>query len=108
MLTSLSQIGPLEEFCSQFDACLLKVTILEPYAVSIFLKAVNPKIGGPVKMFQPETLREAFYLVKIQDATNKSAGISSMSKNTITTSAVVNKYSSARKSTKKSPHPVTE
>ncbi|KAD0832388.1 hypothetical protein E3N88_43650 [Mikania micrantha] len=68
MLTSLSQTGLLEEFCQEFDACLLKVSIPKPYAVSIFLKAVNPAIGGRVKMFQPKTLREAFYQAKIQDA----------------------------------------
>ncbi|XP_035833037.1 uncharacterized protein LOC118481842 [Helianthus annuus] len=46
-LTSLSQTGSLEDFCDQFDACLLKVTIPESYAVSIFLKAIKPEIGGP-------------------------------------------------------------
>ncbi|XP_022041106.1 uncharacterized protein LOC110943680 [Helianthus annuus] len=34
--------------------------------------AVKPEIGGPVRMFQPKTMKEAFYLAKIQDTTNKS------------------------------------
>ncbi|XP_021980058.1 uncharacterized protein LOC110876189 [Helianthus annuus] len=69
-LTSLSQTGSLEDFCGQFDACLLKVTIPESYVVSIFLKAIKPEIGGLVRMFQPKTMKEAFYLAKIQNTTN--------------------------------------
>ncbi|KAJ0578410.1 putative nucleotidyltransferase, Ribonuclease H [Helianthus annuus] len=71
-LTSMQQTGSLEEFCDEFDACLLRVSIPEPYAVSIFLKAVKPEIGGPVRMFQPKNMKEVFYLAKIQDTTNKS------------------------------------
>ncbi|MFS7996550.1 putative nucleotidyltransferase, Ribonuclease H [Helianthus anomalus] len=79
-LTSLTQTGTLEDFCKLFDSCLLKVSIAEPYAVSIFLKALKPEIGGPVKMFQPKTLKEAFRLAKIQEATNKSLGVGQSSR----------------------------
>ncbi|KAD6454360.1 hypothetical protein E3N88_09066 [Mikania micrantha] len=97
ILTSLSQTGSLEEFCQQFDAHLLKVSISETYAVSIFLKAVNPSIGGPVKMFQPKTLREAFYLAKIQVSTNKSMNVSSIGRSNQINGSFANKSNSSVK-----------
>ncbi|KAD5803168.1 hypothetical protein E3N88_14528 [Mikania micrantha] len=50
MLTSLSQSGPLEEFCQQFDACLLKVSIPEPYASQLLeSKSCNEDIKSKLE-----------------------------------------------------------
>ncbi|KAK9062911.1 hypothetical protein SSX86_020101 [Deinandra increscens subsp. villosa] len=73
VLTSIAQTGTLEEFYQLFDECLLKVTISEEYAVSIFLKGLKPEIGCPVRMFQPKTLKQAF--ARMQDSANVTLGV---------------------------------
>ncbi|MFS7961699.1 putative retrotransposon gag domain-containing protein [Helianthus anomalus] len=60
----------LQEYNSGFDRLLNKVTVSEPYVVSLYLKGLKPEIKGPVKMFKPQTLREAYGLARIQTMSN--------------------------------------
>ena len=69
-LASLNQTGTLHELNTAFDALLNKVTLTETQAVSLYLKALNPDIRGPVKMFKPKTLHEAYGLARIQSLNN--------------------------------------
>ncbi|KAJ0512157.1 putative retrotransposon gag domain-containing protein [Helianthus annuus] len=60
----------LQEYNSGFNRLLNKVTVSELYAVSLYLKGLKPEIKGPVKMFKPQTLREAYGLARIQTMNN--------------------------------------
>ncbi|KAJ0467740.1 putative nucleotidyltransferase, Ribonuclease H [Helianthus annuus] len=70
ILTSTVQTGSLEDYCEKFDANLLRVTICEEYAVSIFLNGLKPELGCPVRMFEPKNMKEAYKFAKKQDAAN--------------------------------------
>ncbi|XP_022040582.1 uncharacterized protein LOC110943134 [Helianthus annuus] len=70
-LASTVQLGSLEEFCDKFDEKLLRVTICEEYAVSIFLNNLKPEISGPVRLFEPKNMKEAYKYSKKQDMANK-------------------------------------
>ncbi|GJS25424.1 putative nucleotidyltransferase, ribonuclease H, partial [Tanacetum coccineum] len=69
-IASLVQDNDLHEYNNAFDALLNKVTLSETQAVSLYLKGLKPKIRGPVKMFKPSTLHEAYGLAKIQNLNN--------------------------------------
>ncbi|XP_076903940.1 uncharacterized protein LOC143559152 [Bidens hawaiensis] len=75
-IASLVQIADdidgLREYNSGFDRLLNKVTISEPYAVSLYVKGLKVGIKGPVKMFKPQTLHEAYGLARIQTINNTS------------------------------------
>ncbi|KAJ0935794.1 hypothetical protein HanRHA438_Chr03g0123541 [Helianthus annuus] len=66
LLTSTVQVGSLEDYCKKFDENLLRVTICEKYAVSIFLNVLKPELGCPVRMFGPKKLKEAYEIAKNQ------------------------------------------
>ncbi|KAD2393740.1 hypothetical protein E3N88_40717 [Mikania micrantha] len=66
-LANLKQQGTLRDFCKQFDLALTKVTICDEYAVSLFLRAVKPEIGYPLRLLRPRNLPEAYLLARIQD-----------------------------------------
>nr|XP_043637841.1 uncharacterized protein LOC122608824 [Erigeron canadensis] len=70
-LASLSQTGSLHELNTTFDSLLNKVNLTESQAMSLYLKALKPDIRGPVKMFKPSTLHEAYGLAKIQALNNE-------------------------------------
>ncbi|KAJ0628009.1 putative nucleotidyltransferase, Ribonuclease H [Helianthus annuus] len=69
-MASLQQTGTLQELNNAFDALLNKVSLSEPQAVSLYIKALKPDIKGPVKMFKPRTLHEAYGLAKTQALNN--------------------------------------
>ena len=71
-MASLTQTGSLQELNSAFDSLLNKVNLSETQAVSLYLKALKPDIRGPVKMFKPSTLHEAYGLARIQAINNTS------------------------------------
>ncbi|XP_022019611.1 uncharacterized protein LOC110919656 [Helianthus annuus] len=71
ILTSTIQTGSLEDYCEKFDANLLRVTICEEYAVSIFLNGLKPELACPVRMFEPRNMKEAYKFAKKQDASNQ-------------------------------------
>ncbi|XP_076960274.1 uncharacterized protein LOC143636597 [Bidens hawaiensis] len=58
---------PLEELVSLTQ----RVTLSESQAVSLYLKALKPNIRGPVRMFKPRTLHEAYGLAKTQALNNE-------------------------------------
>ncbi|KAD5508745.1 hypothetical protein E3N88_16448 [Mikania micrantha] len=68
-LISIAQVGELKEYFDQFDALLNKVTITEAYAICIFIHGLKPEIGGVLRMFKPQTLKEAYSLARIQNST---------------------------------------
>ncbi|GKC75805.1 putative nucleotidyltransferase, ribonuclease H [Tanacetum coccineum] len=69
-LASLNQTDSLHDYNAKFDGLLNKVTLSESQAVSLYLKGLKQEIRGPVKMFKPSTLREAYGLAKIQSMNN--------------------------------------
>ncbi|XP_022031762.1 uncharacterized protein LOC110932814 [Helianthus annuus] len=69
-LAALNQTGTLHELNTTFDSLLNKVNLTETQAISLYLKALNPDIRGPVKMFKPRTLHEAYGLAKQQSSNN--------------------------------------
>ena len=71
-LASLVQTDELQTYNNSFDALLNKVTLSETQAVSLYLKGLKLEIKGPVKMFKPQTLHEAYGLARIQAINNKS------------------------------------
>ncbi|XP_076892322.1 uncharacterized protein LOC143544026 [Bidens hawaiensis] len=75
-IASLVQIADdidgLRDYNSGFDRLLNKVTISEPYVVSLYVKGLKLGIKGPVKMFKPQTLHEAYGLARIQTINNTS------------------------------------
>ncbi|GJS00938.1 putative nucleotidyltransferase, ribonuclease H [Tanacetum coccineum] len=70
-LASLNQTGTLHELNTTFDSLLNKVNLTETQAISLYLKALKPDIRGPVKMFKPRTLHEAYGLAKTQALNNE-------------------------------------
>ncbi|XP_076894434.1 uncharacterized protein LOC143628920 [Bidens hawaiensis] len=68
----IDDIDGLHDYNSGFDRLLNKVTISEPYAVSLYVKGLKPRIKGPVKMFKPQTLHEAYGLARLQTINNTS------------------------------------
>ncbi|XP_021974785.1 uncharacterized protein LOC110869888 [Helianthus annuus] len=70
LLSSTIQTGDLETYCDEFDENLLRVTIAEEYAISLFIKGLKPELGGPVSMFDPKTMKEAYMLAKKQKVAN--------------------------------------
>jgi hypothetical protein len=66
-LASLKQSGTLKDLCQEFDLALTKVSIPDEYAVSLFLRAVKPEIGYPLRLLRPRNLPEAYMLARIQD-----------------------------------------
>ncbi|XP_022032945.1 uncharacterized protein LOC110934059 [Helianthus annuus] len=70
ILSSTVQDGELETYCDEFDENLLRVTIAEEYAISLFIKGLKPELGGPVSMFDPKTMKEAYMLAKKQKLAN--------------------------------------
>ncbi|XP_021974504.1 uncharacterized protein LOC110869570 [Helianthus annuus] len=70
ILSSTVQSGELEDYCDEFDENLLRVTIAEEYAISLFIKGLKPELGGPVSMFDPKTMKEAYMLAKKQKVAN--------------------------------------
>lgn len=67
ILTSTVQTGSLEEYCDRFDENLLRVTIAEEYAISIFLKGLKPEISAIVRVLDPKTMKNAYMLAKKQN-----------------------------------------
>ncbi|XP_076935565.1 uncharacterized protein LOC143602280 [Bidens hawaiensis] len=69
-LASLRQqdltIDALQTLCHQFDLSLTRVTLCDEYAVSLFLNALKPEIGNPLKLLRPRTLPEAYMLARQQ------------------------------------------
>nr|GEV19300.1 reverse transcriptase domain-containing protein [Tanacetum cinerariifolium] len=53
-----------------FEALLIKVDLLEPIAVSMFIGGLKPEVGTPMRMFQDNTLSESYQLARMQKATN--------------------------------------
>ncbi|XP_076890181.1 uncharacterized protein LOC143541176 [Bidens hawaiensis] len=70
-IASLNQTGSLQDLNTAFDSLLNKVTLSETQAVSLYLKALKTEIEGPVKMFKPRTLHEAYRLAKTQALNNE-------------------------------------
>ena len=66
-LATLKQTGSLKDFCKEFDIALTKVVICDEYAVSLFLRAVKPEIGYPLRLLRPKNLPEAYLLARIQE-----------------------------------------
>jgi hypothetical protein len=69
-LAALRQTGLLKDFCQEFDLWLNKVSIPEEYSISLFLRAIKPEIGGPVRLLRPKSLPEAYLLARMQDDAN--------------------------------------
>nr|GEW21105.1 hypothetical protein [Tanacetum cinerariifolium] len=69
-LASLNQTDSLNDYNAKFDGLLNKVTLSELQDVSLYLKGLKQEIRGPIKMFKPSTLREAYGLEKIQSMNN--------------------------------------
>ncbi|XP_076925344.1 uncharacterized protein LOC143588128 [Bidens hawaiensis] len=69
-LASLNQGDDLQVYNSAFDRLLNKVTISESQAISLYVKGLKPEIKGPIKMFKPRTLHEAYGLARIQNINN--------------------------------------
>jgi hypothetical protein len=67
-LISLKQTGTLKDYCDAFDSLLNKVTLSEAYAISIFIHGLKTEIGAALRLFKPATLRDAYSLARIQDA----------------------------------------
>ncbi|XP_076921670.1 uncharacterized protein LOC143583178 [Bidens hawaiensis] len=65
-IASLNQTDSVLELNTAFDSLLNKVTLSETQAVSLYLKDLKLDIRGPVKMFKPRTLHEAYGLAKTQ------------------------------------------
>ncbi|XP_076943405.1 uncharacterized protein LOC143613633 [Bidens hawaiensis] len=61
-----------EDAMEEIASLVNKVTISEPYAVSLYVKGLKPGIKGPVKMFKPQTLHEAYGLARLQTINNTS------------------------------------
>ncbi|XP_076952176.1 uncharacterized protein LOC143625820 [Bidens hawaiensis] len=68
-LASIKHTGSLEELCQEFDLALTRVNICDEYAVSLFLKALKPEVGNPLKLIRPRNLPEA-YMLAIQQIDN--------------------------------------
>ncbi|XP_076955732.1 uncharacterized protein LOC143630666 [Bidens hawaiensis] len=66
-LVALKQTGSLQELCQEFDLWLTRVSLPEDYTVSLFLRAVKPEIGYPVRLLRPKDLPEAYLLARMQD-----------------------------------------
>ncbi|XP_022031865.1 uncharacterized protein LOC110932921 [Helianthus annuus] len=78
-LKALIQTGELEDYCDEFDLLLNKVTLPYEYTISLFIEGLKPEIKCHVKMFKPKTLRETYSLARLQNQSNKTLGLGSMS-----------------------------
>nr|GEY92164.1 reverse transcriptase [Tanacetum cinerariifolium] len=64
------QTGSVQRYQGVFKALLNKVDLPEPIVVSMFIGGLKPEVGTPIRMFQANTLSEAYQLARIQEATN--------------------------------------
>nr|GEW01295.1 hypothetical protein [Tanacetum cinerariifolium] len=69
-LKNLKQTGSVQHCQGVFEALLNKVDLPEPIAVSMFIGGLKPQVRTPMRMFQANTLSEAYQLARMQEATN--------------------------------------
>ena len=65
----LYQEGTLQDYMDTFDMLASQLKLLEDYLTSCFLLGLKPEIQYPFCMFQPQSLKQAFTLAKLQEAT---------------------------------------
>nr|GEX39359.1 hypothetical protein [Tanacetum cinerariifolium] len=69
-LKNLKQTGSVQHYQRVFEALLNTVDLPEPIAVSMFIGGLKPEVGTSKRMFQANTLSEAYQLARMQEATN--------------------------------------
>nr|GEV99432.1 retrotransposon-related protein [Tanacetum cinerariifolium] len=69
-LKNLKQTGPVQHYQGVFEALFNKVDLPEPIVVSMFIGGLKLEVGTPMRMFQANTLSEAYQLARMQEATN--------------------------------------
>ncbi|XP_076942382.1 uncharacterized protein LOC143612235 [Bidens hawaiensis] len=69
-IASIAHTDELNECCNKFNRLLNKVSITESQAASLFLKGLKEEVKGPVKLFKPRTLHEAYRLARTQNVNN--------------------------------------
>nr|GEU88201.1 disease resistance protein [Tanacetum cinerariifolium] len=69
-LKNLKKTRLVQHYQGVFEALLNKVDLPEPIDMSMFIGGLKPEIGTPMRMFQANTLSEAYQLARMQEATN--------------------------------------
>ncbi|GJZ45547.1 retrotransposon-related protein [Tanacetum coccineum] len=68
-LKNLKQECEVQVYQDQIEVLLNRLDLTESYAVSLFIGGLKSEISMPVRMFKPSTLKDAFCLEKMQEAT---------------------------------------
>ena len=68
-LMKLRQLGSIEQYQETSDALPNRVKLPLNHAISCFLSRLNDEIQHTVRMFQPQTLHDAYFLAKLHEAT---------------------------------------
>ncbi|PKI41783.1 hypothetical protein CRG98_037818 [Punica granatum] len=68
-LKNFKQGGSVQDYMTEFDALLNKVSVTETDALSHFLGGLRTEIQLPIRMFHPTSLSQAYSLAKLQEST---------------------------------------
>nr|GEV40447.1 hypothetical protein [Tanacetum cinerariifolium] len=68
-IKNLKRDVEVKVYQEQFEVLLNRLELVESYVVSLFIGGLKSKISIPVRMFKPNTLKYAFCLARMQEAT---------------------------------------
>uniref|UniRef100_A0A151UFB4 Uncharacterized protein n=1 Tax=Cajanus cajan TaxID=3821 RepID=A0A151UFB4_CAJCA len=74
-LMQLRQKGSVVEYHEAFDAIVSRLDLDDEHRLSCFLGGLKQEVQMLVRMFQPNSLRRAFTLVKMQEATTVNGSV---------------------------------
>ena len=64
-LKELTQDGLLQDYLEEFEHLMTLVKLPEGHLVSCFISGLQPSLQYPIRMFQPQTLKQAITLAKL-------------------------------------------
>ncbi|GJV71901.1 hypothetical protein Tco_1491896 [Tanacetum coccineum] len=68
-IKNLKQDGEVKLYQEQFEVLLNRLELTESYLVSLFIGGLKSEISMQVRMFKPTTLKDAYCLARMQEAT---------------------------------------
>ena len=69
-LMKIQQIGSMEEYHEAFDCIISRLQLSDDHILSCFLGGLKKEIQMLVRMFQPNSVKRAFTLAKMYEASN--------------------------------------
>lgn len=67
-IMNVKHTGTVKEYQKAFNNVMTRLDISAGHAISIFLNNLKPKLSSVVRVGNPSTLPQAYYLAKLQEA----------------------------------------